>query len=106
MSDETEGLALTPWFSGHREPVREGVYRRRSSNAPYACWSGTQWHADADTPQAAAASRQVSARQHVPWRGVATPPPGPCFACRGHTVIDRGWDDEAERDQIEECVDC
>lgn len=98
--------ALTGWFDANEQPVREGVYERRSTSGRYACWSGTHWYADAATPEAAAAQRRFSPRQALPWRGVATPPPGPCFACRGHSVIDHGWDDDTGRDRIEECIEC
>ena len=97
---------LTPWIDGARLPAREGVYRRRSAQGAYACWDGTAWYLDAPSPHAAAAQLERSALQQAAWRGLSTPPDAPCFACRGHTVIDRGVDAETGHDLIDECPEC
>ncbi|MEO8922169.1 MAG: hypothetical protein ABI330_04995 [Caldimonas sp.] len=97
---------LTPWIDGATPPAREGVYRRRSPAGIYACWDGSTWYVDSSTPGAAAAQVERSVRQKAPWRGLSMAPAAPCFACRGHTVIDRGVDAKSGRDLIEECPEC
>ena len=97
---------LTPWLPATQQPVREGVYRRAAPAGPYACWSGRTWYGDAPTAAAAAARAEPSAVQSAAWRGLSSPPQAPCFACKGHTVIDRGVDPETQRDLIEECPEC
>lgn len=96
----------TPWIDGLLQPVREGVYARRAPAGPYSCWDGAAWYADAATPAAAAAQLARSPWQRAPWRGLTQAPAVPCFACRGHTVIDRGVDTETGRDLIDECPEC
>jgi hypothetical protein len=97
---------LTAWIDGSTTPVRPGVYERRSPAGAYACWSGRHWYADADTPAAAATRIGLSAHSALPWRGVATPTPGACFQCRGHTVVDGGFDPDTDADLIDECPEC
>src|SRR3954464_15530524 len=96
---------LSSWVAGSVNPIREGVYRRKSPAGPYTCWSGRHWYLDADSPARAATRVELSPHQAAPWRGVATPTAGPCFTCRGHTVIDRGYDAEGDADLIEEGPD-
>ena len=97
---------LTPWLPATARPVREGVYSRAAPAGPYACWSGSTWYGDAASAAAAAARVEPSAHQSAAWRGLSSPPETPCFACKGHTVIDRGVDPETQRDLIEECPEC
>ena len=98
--------SLTDWLEGGTRPVHAGVYQRRWPGGPYTCWDGRAWRQDAATPQAAASRETPSATAHAPWRGLATPPDRPCLACKGHGVIDLGWDDERGVDLISECLDC
>ncbi len=100
------GPRLTPWLDAALTPAREGVYRRRFPAGPYACWDGLTWYLDAPSPTAAAAQIERSALQRARWRGLSVAPEVPCFACRGHTVIDRGVDVESGLDLIEECPQC
>jgi hypothetical protein len=97
---------LTPWIDGALTPAREGVYQRRSPAGPYACWDGATWYFDSPSAPAAAAQVEPSALQAAAWRGLTEAPAAPCFACRGHTVIDRGVDAESGLDLIEECPEC
>ncbi|MEP7057026.1 MAG: hypothetical protein ABI809_04555 [Caldimonas sp.] len=101
-----DDAALTAWIAGLEPPRREGVYMRHSPAGPYSCWSGDRWFGDAAVPEAAAASRQPSKYRSAPWRGLATAPSEPCWSCRGHTVIDRGYDAESDVDLIDECIEC
>ena len=100
------GAGRTPWLDGALAPAREGVYARRAPAGPYSCWSAERWYGDAPTPALAAAARKPSRHPHAAWRGLADPPDAPCYACKGATVVDRGWDEDAQRDLIEECPAC
>ncbi|MBA3598400.1 MAG: hypothetical protein H0W40_13645 [Methylibium sp.] len=100
------GHALTGWLDGSHRPTHRGVYARKEPAGPYACWGGEGWFADAATPQAAALEEAPSAHQAAPWRGLAKPPAAPCLTCRGHTVLDHGYDEQTELDTIMECPDC
>ena len=97
---------LTAWLPGSSTPVREGVYERRVSDGSYSCWNGRTWNRDAETPAAAAGATEPSAFQNASWRGLAEPSNQPCVTCQGHTIIDRGHDDEAGVDRFDECPDC
>ena len=57
-------------------------------------------------PALAAGSAERSRDQNASWRGLATPSDLPCATCKGETVVDRGYDHDAERDLIGECPDC
>jgi hypothetical protein len=98
--------AHTPWFDPGVRPVHVGVYRRRWPGGPYACWDGERWRADAATPEVAAAHEAASRVQDAPWQGLADAPAVLCLTCRGHSVIDRGVDEETGADLISECPDC
>ena len=97
---------LTTWLSGSSAPVNEGVYLRRTPAGPYSCWSGDRWYGDAEELEQAARAKQPSRHQSSPWRGLLAPSAGPCWACKGHTVIDQGYDAEKDADLIEECPHC
>lgn len=97
---------LTAWHAADARPAHRGVYERRDAPAPYACWGGDGWFADADTPEAAAGQEAPSACQRAAWRGLAHAPDTPCRTCRGHTVLDRGVDEDSGGDLIGECPDC
>jgi hypothetical protein len=99
-------LSTTRWFASSSRPVREGVYERQQPGARFACWNGRAWNVEASSSAGAAAQTRASDRQDVPWRGLVTPSDAPCATCRGHTVIDRGFDDERGIDLIAECPDC
>lgn len=96
----------TPWFDGHTEPLREGPYQRQYPAGPYSCWAQGRWYGDAATPQAAAAARTPSRRQHAAWRGLDTASEAPCAMCRGSKVVDLGFDAESGDDLIADCIDC
>lgn len=100
------GYALTDWLDARQRPAHAGVYERQKPAGPYACWSGAGWFADAATPEAAAWQEAPSAYPSAPWRGLAQPPGAPCLTCRGHTLLDHGYDEESDRDNIMECPDC
>lgn len=100
------GDGLTDWLDGRARPARPGVYERGEPGGPYACWGGQGWFADAASPEAAARQEAPSAHQSAPWRGLAQPPAAPCLTCRGHTLLDRGFDEPSGRDLIAECPDC
>ena len=100
------GYALTAWLNGNQRPAHAGVYQRTAPAGPYACWGGEGWFADAANPGAAARQEAPSAYQGAPWRGLAQPPQAPCLTCRGHTVLDQGFDEASGRDLIMECPDC
>ena len=99
-------LPLTGWLPGSAHPVRGGIYERQSPAGPYACWGGQHWYADAQTPTEASRKHGLSRNQSVPWRGIGEPTSDRCATCRGHGVLDRGFDEDAARDLIEECPDC
>ena len=99
-------LQLTDWMDAGVRPTRGGVYERRSPAGRYACWDGQHWYADAATPVQASRRHGLSSHQAVPWRGVAEPTSARCATCRGHSVLDRGFDEDAARDLIDECPDC
>ena len=96
----------TAWFDAGTTPVREGVYERRIPHRPFSCWNGRAWNDDASTPTDAAGRSRPSAEQRVSWRGLVEPSGLPCATCKGHTVVDRGYDAEIDRDLIAECPDC
>lgn len=96
----------TPWFDGHTAPVREGPYQRRYPAGPYSCWAQGRWYGDAATPQAAAAARRPSPRQHAAWRGLAVSSDQPCATCRGSRIVDLGFDEDSGQDRIDDCLDC
>jgi hypothetical protein len=102
----TRTLTVTAWFGPPSHPAHEGVYERRAPAGPFACWNGRAWNADARSPAHAAAQRDVSPHQDASWRGLVEPSDVPCATCRGHTVVDRGVDDENGIDLIAECPDC
>ena len=58
------------------------------------------------TPTQASRKHGLSRHQSVPWRGIGEPTSARCATCRGHGVLDRGFDEDAARDLIEECPDC
>lgn len=101
--DENE---VTDWIGGSVAPVHEGVYERRVSDGGFSCWNGRQWNADADTPAEAAGKTNPSRDQNASWRGLAAPSDLPCATCKGHTVVDGGYDEDGELDLIAECPDC
>lgn len=96
----------TPWFDASTPPVREGPYRRRYPAGPFSCWTGQAWYGDAHSPQAAAAAKQASRHQQVPWQGLARLSDLPCSACKGHGVIDLGDDDAQGWPLLRECATC
>jgi hypothetical protein len=96
----------TPWFDPDVVPVHPGVYRRRWPAGPYACWDGRAWRADARSPEAAASSASPSASPPSAWQGLASPPEAPCLTCKGHGLVDKGFDEETGTDLIGECPDC
>lgn len=96
----------TAWFDAATSPSRPGVYERHAPAGPYACWDGSRWRADAKSAATAARQLGASAVERVAWRGLVAAPSAPCSTCRGHTVIDRGFDVEVDADLIEECPDC
>lgn len=102
----TQPLEVTDWIRGSAAPVREGVYERRMSDGPFSCWNGQRWNEDAATPALAAGKDVPSRDQNASWRGLVAPSDLPCATCKGHTVVDRGYDEETERDLIAECPDC
>lgn len=106
LRNRSKGPALTPWLSGSVEPIHEGVYRRRSPAGPYSCWSAQRWYGDQPSPRRAAAQRETSRHQSEAWRGLVAGSDETCGTCRGQTVIDRGYDVEADVDLIGECPDC
>lgn len=97
---------VTPWLEGDLKPQREGVYERRSRPGAYSCWNGKSWNEDAPTPFEAALETRLSHYQGTQWRGLAEPSALPCATCKGHTVVDRGFDEETGADRLEECPDC
>ena len=97
---------VTPWFDDAVHPVHVGVYRRRWPGGPFTCWDGERWRADAATPEVAAAHEAESRVQQAAWQGLADAPAVLCLTCRGHSVIDRGVDEETGADLISECPDC
>ena len=101
-----DDAATTPWFDAAARPAHEGVYERRAPAGPFACWNGRGWNADAATPGQAARQTATSAHRDAAWRGLVEPSDAPCATCRGHTVVDRGFDDERGVDLIAECADC
>ena len=103
---DIETSELTDWMPGTLEPVHEGVYQRRMSDGSFSCWTGRVWNRDAATPDEAAGSTSPSRDQRASWRGLATPSALPCATCGGHTIVDRGYDAETDRDLLEECPDC
>jgi hypothetical protein len=106
LRHQSAGYALTAWLDGSQRPARAGVYERKAPAGRYACWGGDGWFADAATPEAAALEEAPSAHQTAPWRGLAQPPAAPCLTCRGHSVLDRGFDESGGQDLITECPDC
>ena len=102
MTDPT----WTDWLDPDVKPVHPGVYRRQWPGGPYACWDGRRWRADAATPEAAAAKEGISPHVDAPWQGLSTPPAAPCLTCKGHSVVDRGVDEDTGADLITECPDC
>lgn len=102
----TRSFAVTEWFDARSRPVHEGVYERLFPAGPYSCWNGASWNADASDPTAAARQPRPSAWQDARWRGLLEASAEPCATCRGHTVVDRGFDEDSGEDLIAECVDC
>jgi hypothetical protein len=98
--------AVTAWMPPDARPVREGVYERQDPAGPFSCWSGRAWNADARTPGEAARRTSPSPQQRAPWRGRVEASDAPCATCRGHGVVDRGFDEEHGVDLIDECADC
>lgn len=96
---------VTPWFNGRQPPAREGVYQRRDA-LRYACWDGVRWRGGAASPAEAARRSGASPHQNVAWRGLTEPAGAPCPTCRGHTVVDLGWDPDTGGDWLAECPDC
>jgi hypothetical protein len=99
-------LTVTEWFGASSPPEHEGVYERLFPGGPFSCWNGRAWNKDAHGPADAALQTTLSPHQNVPWRGLLQPSPAPCATCRGHTVVDRGFDQETGADLIAECPDC
>ena len=97
---------LTDWISGAVHPVHEGVYERRVSDGSFSCWNGRGWNRDATTPAKAAGQREPSRDQNASWRGLTSPSDLPCATCKGHTMLDRGYDEDSGLDLIGECPDC
>ena len=106
LNPDRDTTTLTDWFEADVQPAREGVFQRRFPAGPYSCWSGDRWYGDSLSPAAAALEQKPSRHQAVPWRGLVSEPSEPCWACRGHTVIDLGFDAETEADLIDECPEC
>ena len=99
-------LQRTAWFDGATAPARPGVYERRAPAGPYACWDGARWRGDAPSALAAAERERPSAIRRAAWRGLVAAAAAPCATCRGHTVVDRGVDEDSGADLIAECPDC
>jgi len=97
---------VSAWLDARVRPTHEGVYQRRIDGTAFSCWNGRLWNAEAATPAAAADRRRPSDRQRAAWRGLTQPSAQPCATCKGHTVVDRGHDEDSGRDLIEECSDC
>ncbi|MEO8938783.1 MAG: hypothetical protein ABI277_04650 [Burkholderiaceae bacterium] len=97
---------VTDWFSGAVHPAQEGVYERRVSDGSFSCWNGRSWNRDADTPADAAGAVEPSRDQNASWRGLKAASALPCATCKGHTVVDRGFDVETGADLLVECPDC
>ena len=97
---------LTDWIPGSTTPVHQGVYERRVSDGSFSCWNGAVWNADAASPADAAGKESPSRDQNASWRGLAEPSALPCATCKGHTVVDRGYDEDAGKDLLGECPDC
>ena len=102
----TTAIPVTDWLPATARPVREGVYERLFPAGPYSCWNGRAWNVDADQPASAASQDGLSPYQRVGWRGLTTQTGEPCATCRGHTLVDRGFDAESGADLIGECPDC
>jgi hypothetical protein len=102
----TTTLVVTDWFGTQTRPTHEGVYERLFPAGPYSCWNGAAWNADAYEPAAAARQDRLSDVQDARWRGLVEASAAPCATCRGHTVVDRGVDDDSGEDLIAECPDC
>jgi hypothetical protein len=79
------GALLTDWIDGSVKPSLPGVYQRdiRSFSlfgvsvfpvAAFALWDGIVWHVYGTSAEKAFATRQVSERQSLPWRGLARDP--------------------------------
>lgn len=72
-------MKLTLYYPGNVEPARSGVYERkypanyfmRGQSNRFCYWNGIRWHGAKLTPGEAFACRYASARQSLPWRGVA-----------------------------------
>lgn len=103
-SDQTSDV--TDWISGGIKPVHEGVYERRMSDGPFSCWNGHTWNGDAAGPAEAAGSTVPSRDQNASWRGLVRQSSLPCATCSGHTIVDRGYDEDAGVDLLGECPDC
>ena len=99
-------LVVTDWYGATARPVHEGVYERLFPAGPYSCWNGRAWNADAPRPAEAARQTRASDYQDARWRGLVEASAEPCATCRGHTVVDRGVDEDSGEDLIAECVDC
>ena len=103
---DIETSELTDWIPGEVKPVHEGVYERRMSDGSFSCWNGEVWNEDAATPADAAGKTSPSRDQRASWRGLAVPSALPCATCGGHTIVDRGYDPDTDRDLLTECPDC
>lgn len=103
---DDEPHELTDWISGALHPVREGVYERRVSDGSFSCWNGRSWNRDAATPVDAAGAVEASRDQNASWRGLTSASSLPCATCKGHTVIDRGFDPDSGAELLGECPDC
>lgn len=71
-------MKLTPWFPGDINPVRVGPYERDyddGNGSAYCYWNGRYFGWSAETPAAATTKAgQRSAKQDLPWRGLAEGP--------------------------------
>lgn len=67
-------ICVTPWFDGSVKPARPGVYQRDYPSGPhYSHWDGARWSIG-NFRLREVQEMFVSARQALPWRGLAEQP--------------------------------
>ena len=59
---------ITPWYPGSEKPVYIGTYERQYDDGIYRdYWTGSTWRSDIGYIR-------IEISQHLPWRGLASPP--------------------------------